>query len=225
MHLWCLLGISSSHWDQDYAFAAMPLNVYDGLECVVLGIDPTPHDAANYYDQQPCYCKQGLLLIFLCVIANVIMLECLDRVLHLRSHMLDRCMACAVLVAFLSLGFYDTKSDISYFGLYNTSIGYADIISLGLLLCGMEIHGWHPEADDDAVSHLSLTEVRLHMGLQDNAPAFHNMRLNSELGNVSMVDLKLDDDKVDKETCPDEGTYKSLDRSGRPSANRAVTWS
>lgn len=78
------------------------------------------------------------------------------RVLQISGQVLGRAMAAAVLVAFVALGFYDSNAPYDYgVNLFGTNIGFADIISIIVLLAGMEIYGRDPEPEQEAITNFS----------------------------------------------------------------------
>ena len=83
------------------------------------------------------------------VISNVVVLECIDRVLQSSNQILGRVMAAAVFVAFLALRIYDTN------GLGSNDVDFLDIISIIVLIAGMEIYGRDPEPDIEATTTFS----------------------------------------------------------------------
>ena len=115
-----------------------------------------------------CNCHSGLLLILLFIISTIIVSECIDRVLQKSAHIIDRCLAVAICTAFIALGIYDTKVieetgyDHPYGGLlFGTSIGYADLISIIILIIGIEITGRNALSDVEAVHNYALTEIQM----------------------------------------------------------------
>lgn len=112
------------------------------------------------YDREAVDCRLSLPLAGACALSSVAILACIDRVLQVSNQSLDRSIALATVVALVALGVYDTKSDISYLGLYGTSIGLADILAMITLVIGMELHGRDPVSDEEAVTHSALAEVK-----------------------------------------------------------------
>lgn len=120
-------------------------NVGDGLSCF-LGNNPS---GFTRYDSAYASCDHSYLLILGYVISNVIVLECIDRVLQSSNQILGRVMAAAVFVAFLALRIYDTN------GLGSSDVDLLSIISIIVLIAGMEIYGRDPEPDIEAVTTFS----------------------------------------------------------------------
>ena len=80
------------------------------------------------------------------VISNIIVIECIDKVLRLNHQILGRALISAVSVAFLALGIYDTN--LGYHdGIFGTAIDYPDILCIFILVVGMELYGSDPEPD------------------------------------------------------------------------------
>lgn len=103
-----------------------------------------------------CNCHNGFYLILLFICSNIIVSECISKVLESGgTHILDRSLVISILTAFIALGVYDTKliednmDNTPYGGLlFGTSIGYADIISIIVLVIGIDIHGRDVENED-----------------------------------------------------------------------------
>jgi hypothetical protein len=125
-------------------------NLGDGLSCF-LGRNP---DEYTRYDSAYATCDCNYLLVFGYVISNVVVLECIGRVLQSNNLILGRAMAAAVFVSFLALGTYDTKLDYQQ-GLFSSVIDYPDFVAIIVLLIGMEIYGHDPEPDVEAVTNFS----------------------------------------------------------------------
>jgi len=143
----------------------------DGSENTANGI-PTD-DVINYsYDHDLlckfCNCHGGLWLILVFIMSNLMVCLCIDKVLQKAGHIIDRALAVSIFTAFIALGIYDTKvvdenngGGHPYGGLlFGTSIGYADVISIIILIIGIEVHGRHPVPDTEAVSQFALTEIK-----------------------------------------------------------------
>jgi hypothetical protein len=98
------------------------------------------------YDSAYASCDYSHLLVLGYVVSNVVVLECIDRVLQSSNQILGRVMAAAVFVAFLALRIYDTN------GLGNNDVDFLSIISIVVLIAGMEIYGRDPEPDIEAIT-------------------------------------------------------------------------
>ena len=88
------------------------------------------------------------------MISNVVVLECIGRVLQSNNLILGRAIAAAVFLSFLALGLYDTKLGNQH-GLFGSAIGYPDILAILILLAGMESYGHDPEPDVEAMTNFS----------------------------------------------------------------------
>lgn len=124
-----------------FPFDSFYQNILDGISCI-FGTEPyIPSHHHPPYDYHFANCQSvNIWLILGYVVSNICILECVDRILKLRQDYLGRVTMVAVLVAFIALGIYDTKVNYGL-GLYGSNIGILDILSLVLLLVGMEIYG------------------------------------------------------------------------------------
>lgn len=125
-------------------------NISDGLICF-MGQNP---ENFTRYDSAYATCSCSSLLVLGYVISNVIVLECIGKVLQSNNLILARSMAAAVFVSFLALGIYDTKLGYQH-GLFGSAIDISDIIAIIILLFGMEVYGHDPEPDVEAVTNFS----------------------------------------------------------------------
>ena len=135
-------------------FSGFPISSFldnfgDGLACYI-GDNPDYTNAAYEYSNADC--SYSFVLILGYVISNVVVLECIDRVLRLSNQILGRATAAAVFVAFLALGLYDTNMGYEH-GILGTAIDYPDLVSIVILLIGMEIYGHDPEPDVEAITN------------------------------------------------------------------------
>jgi len=133
-----------------FPISSMQSNLQDGWACFQ-GIDPLgfdenaddasgTSDAFRTYDTKYMDCEYSFWLVALYVISNIVVLECIDRILQTGNQLLGRATAGAVLFAFLTLGVYDSQTDVGQ-GIQGTTIGLTDIISIIFLLIGIELHG------------------------------------------------------------------------------------
>ena len=125
-------------------------NISDGLSCFI-GNDPVKF---TRYDSAYATCEFNYLLIMGYVISNVVVLECIGRVLQSNNLILGRATAAAVFLSFLALGLYDTKLGNQH-GFFGSAIGYPDILAIIILLAGMESYGHDPEPDVEATTKFS----------------------------------------------------------------------
>ncbi len=146
--LYVLQGLSDGFQGLSFPIRAMLENVSDGVQCF-LGSDPPPSQHSEY-DTSDCECGYSYLLIVLYVISNVVVLECIGGVLQTGNKVLGYAMAAAVLLAFIALGLYDSKTDEDHtYDRVIGSIGIADFISIGLLLLGINFHHSDSEIADE----------------------------------------------------------------------------
>jgi hypothetical protein len=152
----------SNDW-RGYPLSSFFANISDGLDCL-WGNDPEPQSPKSLYDSADTQCHNSMWIVLAFVISNIIVLECIDKVLQMSNQLLGRAMALAVLFAFLSLMAYATKEAddddstsrtgfISHHNAGSTFVGYADIFSIIILLCGMEIYGRDPEPDVEVITN------------------------------------------------------------------------
>ena len=126
-------------------------NIYDGIHCL-FGYEPQVFSSQSWsrqlYDTHYNICDNSIniWLIIFYILSNICILECINRLLKMRQDLLIRSMSIAIFMAFIALGIYDSKVNYG-FGLFNTNIGVLDIISLVVLLIGMEVYGRETEPD------------------------------------------------------------------------------
>lgn len=166
--IYLLQGVSND-WG-GFPLSSFFTNMSDGLECL-WGNDPPP-SPPTLYDSADTECHNSMWIILAFVVSNIIVLECIDRVLQLSNQILGRAMALAVLFAFLSLFVYASKesnddddaaaaaaagnkrfNSNSHHSAGATNVGYADILSIIILLCGMEVYGRDPEPDVEVITN------------------------------------------------------------------------
>lgn len=145
--LYVLQGISND-W-KGYPLSSIFHNIYDGWQC--LGGD-NPYDVEPY-DPEYTYCENSIWLIVGFVVSNILVLECIGRVLQTSNQILGRSMAAAIFVAFIALGVYDVQSNEPAYGYFNSNIGIADMLSIIFLLAGMEVFGRDDEPEEIFVTN------------------------------------------------------------------------
>ncbi len=146
--LYLLQGLSDGFRGLSFPISSMLENISDGVQCF-LGSDP-PISQHSDYDASDCECEFSYVLVFLYVISNVVVLECIGRVLQTGNKVLGYAMAAAVLFAFVALGLYDSKVDADHaYDRVVGSIGISDFISIGLLLLGINFHHSDSEQADE----------------------------------------------------------------------------
>lgn len=139
-------GLSSSF--EDFPISSLLDNFSDGLSCFT-GENPGRDTS---YESRDASCDYGYLTILGYIIANVVMLECVDKALQSSDQILNRTTALAVLVAYIVLGFYDTGIGYDDDGLIGTAFNYWDIVSIVILMVGMEVYGRDPEPDVESIT-------------------------------------------------------------------------
>lgn len=123
-------------------------NSYDGFQCL-LGRNPSRHAP---YDTIYCDCEYSMWIVIGYVILNIVVIECINKVLQTSNQLLGRCLAASVLVAFVALGIYDTNVDYGY-GFFGSNVGIVDIISIILLIYGLEVYGCDNEPDVEIITN------------------------------------------------------------------------
>jgi len=144
--LYVLQGISND-W-KGYPLSSIFHNIYDGWQCLA---GDNPYDVEPY-DPEFTICENSIWLIIGFVVSNILVLECIGRVLQTSNQILGRAMAAAIFVAFIALGIYDVQSDTPAYGFFNSNIGLADVISIIILICGIEIFGRDEEPDVEVLT-------------------------------------------------------------------------
>lgn len=146
----------SDRWN-GFPLHSLPRNIHDGWICF-FGSEEV--HSSQEYDTSDCECQYALLIIFLYVASNTVVLEFIDLVLQTSNQTLGRAMAGAVFVAFIALGIYDDKSE--YRRDYDRvvgSIGIADIISIVVLLIGIDLNGRDDEPNITTIVGATAVEA------------------------------------------------------------------
>ena len=123
-------------------------NMQNGFLCLQ-GEDVKTHD----YNEYNSGCGGSIYLILLYVASNLAISACLGRVLQNNSSILGRVLAVSVFGAFITLAVYDHFTDFGSGGLFGGTVTWIDILSLVLLLAGMEIYGSDPEPDVELIAN------------------------------------------------------------------------
>jgi hypothetical protein len=131
-------------------------NMQDGFSCLIGSYSSSEHeDGTEPYAEEYMQCEGNMYLTMGFVVATVMVLLCIDQVLYFKDQILGRALACSVLFAFCVLALYDYTHP--YFGeglLGNgSSVGLADLLSIAVLLLGMEIYGQDPEPDVEIITN------------------------------------------------------------------------
>lgn len=138
-------GVSNRNWG-GFPLSSMFINIRDGWSCFFEegAFDVNSYDDFSHqvkpYDTKYSNCEFSIWLVVVYVISNVVVLECIDRVLQSGDQVLARAASAAVFVSFLTLGVYDTQVDYGN-GIMGSTIGLPDIVSIVALLIGMEYYG------------------------------------------------------------------------------------
>lgn len=142
-----LQGISND-W-KGYPLSSFIDNFWDGLYCW-LGEDPDPLTAL--YDTEKTSCVILFWLIIGYVLSTILVLYSVEKILITNSRILGRTMAIAVLMSFFFAWIYDV-----YYNnlIQDSTFGYADILSMIVLLVGMEIFGRDPEPEPELMTNYS----------------------------------------------------------------------
>jgi hypothetical protein len=142
-----LQGISND-W-KGYPLSSFVDNFWDGLSCW-LGADPDPLTAL--YDTERTSCVLLFWLVLGYVLSTILVLYCVEKILVTNSRILGRTMVVAVLLSFIVAWLYDFYyRDL----VQDSTFGYADILSLIVLLVGMEIFGRDPEPEPELMTNFS----------------------------------------------------------------------
>ena len=131
-------------WDY-YPFNSILSNIWDGVFCF-LGFDPSGDTS---YDSRASECSYSYFLVLTYVLCNVVVLECIDRILQAKNQILERSMAFAVCISFSVLTVYDNSD---YFGDDGYSADVANVIAIIILLLGIEIYSKDSEPDSEALT-------------------------------------------------------------------------
>ena len=164
--IYALQGLTAPASGPGFPLSSMFVNIQDGRVCVhgqdplwiAGGIDDDESRVAvqRSYDTKYTECSHSFWLVLLFVVSNVGVLECVDRILQTGNQMLGRATSAAVLVAFVTLGVYDLQADVGS-GLFGTTIGVTDVLSLIVLLGGLELYG-RDSTNNDGIQLVQLTQ-------------------------------------------------------------------
>ena len=151
-----------NHWDE-YPLGSFFRNIIDGISCFLGYVPDTDSDFTLNYDSSSGICKSSSYLIVGYVICNIIVLECIDRVLLnaiSNNRILVKVMIFSSLLAFIILAFYDNDFIFKSLYIFNDSgdddsttlFDFPNIIAVIILLFGMEIYGRDLEPDVESVT-------------------------------------------------------------------------
>lgn len=148
--LYVLQGICAGDF-RAFPLSSMTQNLKDGWECL-LGNHPS--DSAPYSTEWGNECSLCLLLVLCYVVSNVLTLVCIDSVLRTSNQILGRVLAAAVAVSFISLAIYDKSNSLLVApGLWGTTMVWRDVLSLTLLLVGMELYARDSEPNIEIITN------------------------------------------------------------------------
>jgi hypothetical protein len=129
------------------------INVQQGWQCF-RGISQS-HSTFQFDDLDGEMCNGCFWLAISYVICTALVIECINHVLQISNQLLGRAMAAAVFLAFFSLAIYDKSTNYGS-GLLGTNIGVLDIVSVSILIYGMEVYGRDPEPDVEVITNLNI---------------------------------------------------------------------
>ena len=146
--IYWMQGVSSDWSGKGFPFSSMAANINDGLVCIWGDNDALYYnvdDAEDVavvapYDTRYTDCSLSLWIIVAFVLSGVAALHCVDRLLQKGNQLLGRATSAAVFVSFVTLGVYDTQMDLGD-GIGGSTIGGADLVSILILLAGLEWWG------------------------------------------------------------------------------------
>ena len=127
-------------------------NVKESWMCF-RGITP-PNSIFEFDDNTGNSCDGCVWLVLSYVGCTALVIECINHVLQISNQLLGRAMAAAVFVAFIALAIYDKHTNYGA-GFFNTNVGVLDIVSVIVLIYGMEIYGRDPEPDVEVITNYS----------------------------------------------------------------------
>lgn len=130
----------------DYEAALLSRNIVDGFHCL-FGIQPAPslrHYNDHHSDIATCTGLTNVSLVLGFAVANILILECVDRLLNMRLDLVGRSMTLAVFAAFIALSIYDRKMNNGY-----EFTGLIDVLSILVLVAGMEMYSRDSEPDSE----------------------------------------------------------------------------
>jgi hypothetical protein len=132
----------------------IPSGLYYGWKCF---LGRTPSDELRDDDMNPYYveCSHSMWLVMAYVFATLGVLISINVVLRINSRLVGKAICAAILVAFIVLWMYDihftSHQNNKY--IFGGSVGSLDIISMGILLIGMEVYGRDPEPDVELITN------------------------------------------------------------------------
>ena len=154
--LYHLQGVSSDWGDYPLMLNDFSKNLTEGWSCLFKfnGFSNFDFDFRSCPPQSgtDCGCDGSFAVVLIYVLANVVVLECINNVLQASNAMLGRAMTVSVLMAFIALGIYDNTMDTDVYTRVIGTIGYADILSMIALLVGIDYNGTDPEPNVEMIT-------------------------------------------------------------------------
>jgi hypothetical protein len=132
----------------------IPSGLFYGWKCF-LGSTPTDinrdDDMTSYYVS----CSHSLWLVMGYVLATIGVMMSINVVLRLNSLLVSKAICAAICVAFVVLWLYDVSSSPFQSNpfVFGGSVGAVDLVSMAVLLVGMEVYGRDPEPDVELITN------------------------------------------------------------------------
>lgn len=147
-NLFLVVGVSSDEW-LNYPIGLFFSNIYEGMFCLFFQEDI----ASNDYRDVNCKCSSWLIVyILIYVISTIFVLECINKIVQTNTAILNRAMSISVFFSFVTLGIYGTLSNQANISANEYQINFSDILSIIILLTGMEIYGNEQEPDIEYIT-------------------------------------------------------------------------
>ncbi len=132
----------------------IPSGLYYGWKCF---LGTTPSDDLRDDDSNPYYvkCSHSMWLVMAYVFATIGVLMSINVVLRINSLLVGKAICAAIFVAFLVLWMYDIhfNSHQNNKFIFGGSVGSLDLVSMCILLIGMEVYGRDPEPDVELITN------------------------------------------------------------------------
>jgi hypothetical protein len=136
----------------DFQISTFLINIQEGWQCFR---GYRPEHSVFHDDGYADLCSGCFWLVLTYVGCTALVIECINHVLQISNQLLGRAMAAAVMLAFLSLAVYDKNANYGI-GIFGTNIGLLDIVSVCVLIYGMEVYGRDPEPDVEVITNLNI---------------------------------------------------------------------
>eukprot|EP01041_Mallomonas_annulata_P006707 gene6707-13595_t len=164
------IGITSTY--ANYPLNGFLSNIYDGFLCL-FGFNPSL-DNDHLYSIEDASCPNICWFVIAYVLATVILLQAIDRILKFNDGSLVRILSISIMCSFVFLSLYriitgtTSSSSSSSSGTEGSQISHShgllfssndvsiiDIISVIILVLGMELYGRDPEPEIEAITNFS----------------------------------------------------------------------